>query len=258
MRLGDLRRRQGRAAEARELYERFEGDALACVGLAELALDAGDAAGAGELAASTLRRLPDECRAARAPALDVLVRAHAAVGDAAGAREAARELGETAAAIGTAPLLGAASHAEGVAAAAAGDDDAARRCFEDAVALYRDADGPVEAGRARLSLAGVLLRQGRGNAARDAAAAALDAFEAAGARVRSGRARAARPRHVAADGARARGAAARRGRSREPRDRGALTISEHTVHRHVANIYARLGCSTRAAAVAEAGRLNLL
>jgi ATP/maltotriose-dependent transcriptional regulator MalT len=30
------------------------------------------------------------------------------------------------------------------------------------------------------------------------------------------------------------------------------------VHRHVANIYGKLGCSTRAAAVARAGRLGLL
>jgi DNA-binding NarL/FixJ family response regulator len=37
-----------------------------------------------------------------------------------------------------------------------------------------------------------------------------------------------------------------------------LLLSEHTVHRHVANIYTRLGCSTRAAAVAHAGNLGLL
>jgi LuxR family transcriptional regulator, maltose regulon positive regulatory protein len=35
-------------------------------------------------------------------------------------------------------------------------------------------------------------------------------------------------------------------------------LSEHTVHRHVANIYTRLGCSTRAAAVARASRLGIL
>lgn len=29
----------------------------------------------------------------------------------------------------------------------------------------------------------------------------------------------------------------------------ALSLSQHTVHRHVSNIYAKLGCSTRAAAV---------
>jgi LuxR family transcriptional regulator, maltose regulon positive regulatory protein len=37
-----------------------------------------------------------------------------------------------------------------------------------------------------------------------------------------------------------------------------FVLSEHTVHRHVANIYLRLGCSSRAAAVAHASRLGLL
>jgi LuxR family transcriptional regulator, maltose regulon positive regulatory protein len=35
-------------------------------------------------------------------------------------------------------------------------------------------------------------------------------------------------------------------------------VSPHTVHRHVANIYGRLGCSSRSAAVAQATRLGLL
>jgi DNA-binding NarL/FixJ family response regulator len=38
----------------------------------------------------------------------------------------------------------------------------------------------------------------------------------------------------------------------------ALVVSEHTVHRHVANILAKLGCSSRAAAVARAGEQGLL
>ena len=37
-----------------------------------------------------------------------------------------------------------------------------------------------------------------------------------------------------------------------------LVLSRHTVHRHLQNAYARLGCSSRAAAVAEAHRLKLL
>ncbi|MGH3146477.1 MAG: response regulator transcription factor [Rubrobacter sp.] len=37
-----------------------------------------------------------------------------------------------------------------------------------------------------------------------------------------------------------------------------LVLSEHTVHRHVANVLGKLGVSSRAAAVAEAARLNLL
>ena len=37
-----------------------------------------------------------------------------------------------------------------------------------------------------------------------------------------------------------------------------LVISEHTVHRHVANILGKLGVSSRAAAVAQAAQLDLL
>jgi LuxR family transcriptional regulator, maltose regulon positive regulatory protein len=37
-----------------------------------------------------------------------------------------------------------------------------------------------------------------------------------------------------------------------------MMLSEHTVHRHLANIYTRLGCPSRAAAVAYAGRVGLL
>jgi ATP/maltotriose-dependent transcriptional regulator MalT len=37
-----------------------------------------------------------------------------------------------------------------------------------------------------------------------------------------------------------------------------LVISEHTVHRHVANVLGKLGVSSRAAAVAQGVRLDLL
>ena len=37
-----------------------------------------------------------------------------------------------------------------------------------------------------------------------------------------------------------------------------LFISEHTVHRHVANTLTKLNVSSRSAAVAHAGRLGLL
>ena len=37
-----------------------------------------------------------------------------------------------------------------------------------------------------------------------------------------------------------------------------LVLSEHTVHRHVANVPGKLGVSSRAAAVAQAGRLGML
>ena len=37
-----------------------------------------------------------------------------------------------------------------------------------------------------------------------------------------------------------------------------LALSEHTVHRHVANILAKLGCASRSAAVAEGLRRRLI
>jgi len=37
-----------------------------------------------------------------------------------------------------------------------------------------------------------------------------------------------------------------------------LVLSGHTVHRHVSNVLGKLGVSSRAAAVAEAARLDLL
>ncbi len=37
-----------------------------------------------------------------------------------------------------------------------------------------------------------------------------------------------------------------------------LVLSQHTVHRHVANIRRKLGRGSRAAAVAEAARLRLI
>jgi DNA-binding NarL/FixJ family response regulator len=37
-----------------------------------------------------------------------------------------------------------------------------------------------------------------------------------------------------------------------------LVLSEHTVHRHVANVLRKLGVSSRTSAVAEAARLDLI
>jgi LuxR family transcriptional regulator, maltose regulon positive regulatory protein len=39
---------------------------------------------------------------------------------------------------------------------------------------------------------------------------------------------------------------------------GTLFVSEHTIHRHVANIFSKLSVSSRAAAVAQAARRGLI
>ena len=258
VRLAELRRRQGRVDEARDLFAQAGGHPLAAVGMGELALDTGDLERAADLAEQVLRELPAENRTRRAGALELMARVRAAQGDRDAARPAATELRAIAGAVGTGPLRAAASLAEGL-AAEPGD---ARRRLEDAVELYRRGDAPYETARARIELARVLALLNRPQAAAREAGAALDALLALGAAGEAARARALL-RGLRADGA-----------PLTPRElevlqlvagghgdraiAAELTISEHTVHRHVANIYVKLRCSTRAAAVAEAGRLDLL
>jgi LuxR family maltose regulon positive regulatory protein len=121
--------------------------------------------------------------------------------------------------VGGDPLRAALRHCEGVVARAAGDVVGAREAFEDAAALYAACGAPFEAERSRRELA--------------APAGALSAREAEVLRLV---ARGLTDRQIAAE----------------------LVLSPHTVHRHVANVYAKLGCSSRAAAVARATELGVL
>ena len=216
VRLAELRRRQGLLEEASRLLEAADGHFLAPLVRAELALDRGDAAGAVHEAERALRRLPPGGLTDRAPALEVLVRARLAAGEADAAREAAEQLRAIAARSGTTASAGAASFAEGVLAAAAGSWEDARRAFEDAVDLYARAGGRWEAAHARRQLARTLRALGHDEAAEREARAADEALRTLGAQ-RDGAGRrdgARRP-----DGARGRGPAARRARALQPGDR---------------------------------------
>ena len=259
VRLAELRRRQGSLDEALALFDEVERHPLAQLGRVELSLARGEAELARSGVERLLRRIPSANAAARAGPIEALVRAAAAAGDHAAAAEHALELRAIADAVGTTPLLGAASFAAGVVAAATGDHEDARDRFDDAAELFAAAGTPLEAGRARLGLAEALRALGRSEAAEHEAAAALAVFEALGAAEESRRARRGlrsapgplSPRELevlrlVADGLGDRAIAER------------LTLSEHTVHRHVANIHAKLRCSSRAAAVALAHRLELL
>jgi LuxR family maltose regulon positive regulatory protein len=265
VRLADLRRRQGRFEEAERLFVEAASHPLATVGMAELAVDRGDPAGAMPLAERVLRQLPLANRTQRAAALELAVRAKAAAGDVDGARVHLGELRSVAQAVPTGPLRAAASFCEGVVAAATGDHESAAVAFEDAAALFAASDAPFELGRARTELARTLVELGRRELARREAAAALEVLQRTGASALSERAR----EVLDSLGDRSRRAGPLTRRELEVlgliaqglRDRGiadALALSEHTVHRHVANIYVKLGCSTRAAAVAKAGELKLL
>ena len=274
-RLGELRRRQGRMDEAASLFERSGGHPIASLGRAALALDTGDPRSAVELAERHLRRLPARNRTERAAALELLIRAHAALGhghDLERARAAHDELRSIAEDARTSPLLASASLAAGVIASTAGDLDAARRALEDAVDLFDTSGAPFEAARARLDLASVLERLGRTEAAVAEADRALAALTRLDARFELSSAQTLRDRLGSAP----------REKDVAPIDTNRLTprevevlrlissglsnhaiaerlcISEHTVHRHVANTLSKLDVPSRSAAVACAARLGLL
>jgi DNA-binding CsgD family transcriptional regulator len=259
-RLAELRRRQGRTEEAAALIARVEHHPLAGLCRAAIALDGGDAAAAAEGAARYLRLLGG-AGLERAPGLELLAEAEAAAGRAEEAATAASDLRAIADTAGTDPLLGAARHAEGCAAAAAGSFEVAREAFEDAVALLGRAGLPFEAARARIELARALHSLGRVDAVRDELMCArreLSTLGAAGEerraaqlqkRLQAGAALTARERDVLLLVARGRTNA---------EIAAALVLSEHTVHRHVANILTKLGVSSRAAAAANAVERGLL
>jgi DNA-binding CsgD family transcriptional regulator len=271
VRLADLRRRQGRFAEAEDLVEQRPGNPLAPVVMAELALDLGDASRAVDLLEPVLRRVPAQNRTLRAAPVEVMVRARIAAGETEAATSHLRELRSIAEALGTRPLRASVALSEGLLEAAAGDRERARERLEDSVELFAASDASFELARARLELARVLASLDRQDAAVREATLALRRLADIGAVAEAARARELL-RELGAS------PAPRRARMREqlltPREleilrlvsegltdgeiAARLVLSKHTVHRHLQNAYARLGCSSRASAVAKANRLNLL
>jgi DNA-binding NarL/FixJ family response regulator len=272
VRLAELRRRQGRLVEAAEMFERAEPHGLASLGRAELAFDRGDPRAAAEQAERYLRRVPTQNRTDRAAGLELLARARVAAGDLDGARTAVAELTGIARLVATAPLRASASVAAGCLAAADGDANAARRHLEDAVDLYLRSGAPYELARARLELARTLGALGRTAAAAEESQRAIDLLAELKAELELSRGRgllaalSTSPEAPRAEAANAAGLTAREIEVLRLVAEGLnnqaigerLFVSEHTVHRHVANIFTKLSVSSRAAAVAQAARRNLL
>jgi ATP/maltotriose-dependent transcriptional regulator MalT len=249
--LGELRRRQGRRDEARALFAQSERSRIARVGAAELALDDGDPATALAMAEQLERSTGPQRAVDRVGVLALLVRAAAAADALAATADAAADLERLSDGVATVRSRALAAWALGERSLAAGEVEEARWRLEDAVEGFRECEAPYEQARARLSLARALDALDLDDRARAERVTGQDAL-----------------RDLARDGAPAAGGPLSR-REREVLARVAdgmtnrqiaaeLVISEHTVHRHVANILRKLGEPTRAAAVAKATRDGLL
>lgn len=261
-RLAELRRRQGRPREAESLLATAGDHAL---GRAALALDAGDLTGALGHAERYLGRTAGNAPVEGAAAWELLVPVHLARGEPAAARRAHEELVAVATLLAGEPFTAAERLAAARLALHDGDPDAAVRAADEAVERHRAAQQPFEAAEARLVLAQALARHGRPDAAREharLAAADLAALGATGAARRAGDvawhlgARVGPPSGLTRRELEVLGHVAGGLSNRQIAEE--LVVSEHTVHRHVANVFTKLGVSSRAAAVAAAADQHLL
>jgi len=250
--LAELRLRQGRGAEAAALLERAGTSPAAQLCIARQALDEGDTLRAVELLERLLRKLPEERRLQRAPALELLIRARTARGELSEARAALEPFEELTGVAGTGAMRAARELARGRVAAAAGEHERARTCLEDAIDRFEQGRAPFEAAEARAELATCLFALGRADAAGREAETARAAMLALGV------AREVSPPPLPALTPREREVLrllARGLTNRQIAER--LVVSEHTVHRHVTNILRKLELPSRAAAAARAVRAGV-
>jgi ATP/maltotriose-dependent transcriptional regulator MalT len=276
--LAELRRCQGRPAEASALLDRLETGPLRMLGAgytpiarAALALEEGNAQHAADLAERALRAASPEYPLGRVPGLEMLVRARVALGDRALATEALAALQALTDPISADALRASTLLAAGLVARAEGDHDAARRAFEDAIDLFARSGAQFDVACTRLELAATLALLGRVESAGQEARTARDALAHLGAAPAVARAdtllRSLRPPGQEGGDGGARAALTPRelevlrlvARGQSDREIAVtLKLSAHTVHRHIANILTRLALPSRAAAVAHAARHGLL
>jgi DNA-binding NarL/FixJ family response regulator len=261
--LGELRRRQGRWAEAAELLAQAEFHPSAIVSRAMLQLAQGEPGAAWADIRQLMATTPASNRLARTRVLLPAVLTAWAAGNRAAAEAAAGELQATAALMGTDALMGLAA----VAAATLTDDEAALGLWREAVQRFHNSGLPFDEAESRLKLAQALLQAGdvaaaagqANTAIRDLTSLGASAALAEGVTV---------SRHIrTAQGGRAdRGLTAREAQVLRLVADGlnnhqiadTLVLSPHTVHRHVANILTKLDQPTRAGAAVYALTTGLL
>jgi DNA-binding CsgD family transcriptional regulator len=253
---GELLRLQGDYAAAEAAYRdasRFGREPQP--GLALLRLRQGDA----DAAAAAIRRIVGEVRQPmqRAALLPAYAEIMLAVGDAEEARTASRDLDELAASTERPMLAALASHVRGAVELEAGDPQAALGALRQAWQAWQELDAPYEVARVRV-LVGLACRAlGDDDTAAFELEAARAAFDQLGAVPDSALVDSLTRETVAGD---THGLSARElevlrlvAAGKTNRDIAAtLVVSEHTVARHVQNIFGKLGVSSRTAATAFA------
>jgi DNA-binding CsgD family transcriptional regulator len=228
-------------------------------GLALLRLAQGDI----EAAKSAIDRMVAErsSRLQRAQLLPAVVEIHLAAGDTEGARAAAQELSTCAAALGSAFLSAVASRALGCIALADGHAAEALPLLRDACAGFRTLGMPYDVGQVQVALSRACRFLGDLDAASLELEAAQRAFADLGARPVLASSEPPRGGGQTRDLLTARECDVLRLVAAGKTNReiaSLLVISEHTVARHLQNIFAKIGVSSRTAAAAYAFEEHLV
>ena len=260
-RQAELHRSMGAFAAAENAYrEASQWGREPVPGLALLRLAEGRTDAAAAVSRRALAETTDRLR--RAKLLPAHVEIMLAAGDVTAARAAAGELVDIAAVSGAAVLSAAAGHALGAVLLAEGDPRGALVALRRGWQAWRDLDAPYEAARVR-----VLIAMGcRGLGDQESAALELEAARRVFVQLGAAPDLARVEELSRGDGGATHGLSARElqvlrlvatGRSNRA-IAADLVLAEKTVDRHVTNIFAKLGVSSRAAATAYAYEHRLL
>ena len=250
-RAGEILRLQGRLAEAEEAYRSANANGREPQpGLALLRL----AQGNEDAAAAAMRRALGESAepTARAALLPAFVEVMLAAGDLDEAERASAELDAIAAGYEEGALPASAAHARGAVALARGDAQTALTALRQAERTWRELEAPYESARVRALVGQACRALGDEDTAALELEAARETFEKLGAGPDLAHLGDARPeRHGLTDRELEVLRLVAAGKSNRE-IAAALVISEHTVARHVQNIFGKLGVSSRTAAGAFA------
>ncbi|HMQ07411.1 MAG TPA: LuxR C-terminal-related transcriptional regulator [Saprospiraceae bacterium] len=273
-RLGELRRRQGRFAEAQKLFDQVEYHPIAILGKAEILIDKNaNFQSASEMIDYYLRTLPAANLLQQIPALELQTKIFAETGMFLKADNVYRKLKDIVSLINTLPIRGSVYYTGGLLALCKKEYKEACQLLQDAVYCFGKCSITFETSMARLNLARALSKIGRIPQAQMEVQSAFNAFHQIGA---------IHGRKMSQKLLEELGKSPKRGKvyldqntlplthrevevlrlvadgKTDKQIAGILFRSEHTVHRHISNILQKLNVSSRSAAVAALAKSKIL